>query len=255
MKNVICVWKPKGLTPLDAINQLKINKPEYKFETISYAGRLDPMAEGVLLLLISKENKKREKYLNLNKEYEAEIILGISTDTYDGLGLISKINLKGISKKELEENLISFKGKQSQKYPPFSSKTVKGKPLYWWARNKKLNEIKIPSHDIEIYSTKLLDIKFISAEILSKQIIKNVKKVKGDFRQKEVIDTWEEFRKIHKEEEFIKIKINISCSSGTYIRQLANDLGEIFDIGAFAFSIKRIKVGNIRKVKCLLLNN
>ena len=253
MKKIIYVWKPVGFTPLEAINKLKEKHSEYKKQTISYAGRLDPMAEGILVLLIGRENIKRENYLKLDKDYEAEIVLGISTDTYDSLGKIEKVFLKGISKNGIKNQLNKFVGKKEQIYPPYSSKTVKGKPLFWWARNKKINEVDIPFREIEIYSIDLLSVSLVSSENLSKQIVKNIEKLKGDFRQKEIIKDWQNLAKEYEKNEFTKIKIKVSCSSGTYIRRLADDLGQYLRTVSFAYSIKRTKIGHIKQKDCLNL--
>ena len=99
MKNVIYLWKPVGVTPLQFLNIFKEKHSEYKNETLSYAGRLDPVAEGILIVLVGDENKKREKYLGLDKQYVSEIVFGISTDTFDQLGLITNVNVNNISKK------------------------------------------------------------------------------------------------------------------------------------------------------------
>lgn len=252
MNNLIFpVWKPVGWSPLKAVIEFKKKFPELGNRKISYAGRLDPMAEGILILLIDEENKKRREYENLEKTYESEIILGISTDSYDGLGIVEKTDQKEITKKEVEKKLETFLGKQKQKYPSYSSKAVKGKSLYWWARNNKLNEIKIPERSIEIYSIKLLDYENIGLPDLVKNIIEKVKLIDGDFRQKEIIDNWKIFEKENKDNQFIKIKIIISASSGTYVRKIASDLGEKLGSKAFAFSITRIKVGKFKREDCV----
>lgn len=245
MNGHINIWKPVGFTPFEVIGKFKEKYPEYKNETISYAGRLDPMAEGILILIIGDENKKRKKYLELKKEYESEIILGISTDTFDSLGLITNFNYKEISKKEIKKALKTFLGKQKQIYPAYSSKTVKGKPLYWWARRERLAEIKVPEKEIEIYSIVLLDFEKITVYDLAKKILKQIKNVKGDFRQDEIIKSWEEFEKDYNKENILKIKIKVSCSTGTYIRRIADDLGKKLEVGAFAYSIKRTAIGDI----------
>ncbi|MBP9716449.1 MAG: hypothetical protein KBD51_00745 [Candidatus Levybacteria bacterium] len=251
MKKINPVWKPVGWTPLRAVLEFKKSKPEFENIIVSYAGRLDPMAEGILILLVGNENKKRHKYEDLEKTYESEIILGISTDSYDGLGITERIVQKEIAKKEIEKELETFLGKQKQKYPPYSSKAVKGKSLYWWARNEKLDEIKIPARSIEIYSIKLLDYEIISASDLVKNIIEKVKLIEGDFRQKEIIYNWKNFEKENRDSQFIKIKINLSSSSGTYVRRIASDLGERLGSMAFAFSITRIGVGKFKKEDCI----
>ena len=251
MKKVFYVWKPISLTPLQIVNEFKKKNPNYRFEKISYAGRLDPMAEGILILLVGEENKKREKYLRLKKTYDAEIILGVSTDSFDGLGLINSINYSNIDKTKIEKALKKFKGKQSQIYPPFSSKAVNGKSLYWWARNGRLKEINLPKRNIEIYDIALINIENIGTEDLVKRIEINIKKVDGDFRQEDVIKGWYQFKEKNKKNNFTKIKIRVMCSTGTYVRRIASDLGKDLKCGAFAFSIKRINVGNISEKDCL----
>ena len=248
---LITVWKPVGWTPLKAVLEFLKLKPEFKDSKVSYAGRLDPMAEGVLLLLIGDENKKRHEYENLEKTYESEIILGISTDSFDGLGIIENVESIDISREEIDKCLKSFLGKQEQEYPSYSSKAVKGKSLYWWARNKKINEIVIPKREIEIYLIDLLDFSLIKSSDLAKENIEKINLIEGDFRQAEIIKNWEEFEKKNKDKNFIKIKIKISSSSGTYVRRIASDLGEKLGSGAFAFSIKRIKIGEFEKKDCV----
>ena len=94
LPKVLNLYKKIGETPLERIKRFKADNPEYAMLKMSYAGRLDPMAEGVLLVLVDGENKNREKYLNFSKEYEADIIFGIGTDTHDVLGKIARINLE-----------------------------------------------------------------------------------------------------------------------------------------------------------------
>ena len=92
LKGVFNIHKPLGISPLDTIKTLKENHPELKGEKMTYAGRLDPMAEGVLLILAGKTVYEKEKYLKLDKEYEGEILFGFETDTYDILGLPKEKN-------------------------------------------------------------------------------------------------------------------------------------------------------------------
>lgn len=254
MKTIVCVWKTVGLTPLQEVQIFKVKNSEYSNEKISYAGRLDPMAEGVLILLIGDENKNRNKYLNLEKTYESEIVLGISTDSFDALGIVQQINFAKISKEEIEKCLSGFLGKQKQIYPPYSSKAVKGKSLYWWARNNRLEEIEIPTRKVEIYSLKLIEFDEISVNKLTSNLLKDIKEIKGDFRQEEIIKGWEEFGEKYKNKRFLKIKIQVECSTGTYVRRIASDLGEKLGAGAFALSIKRTVVGKFSEKECLYLD-
>ena len=256
------VYKKIGETPLECLNRLREHYPEYKDVPLSYAGRLDPMAEGVLLVLVGEDNKKREKYLSLNKEYTANILFGFTTDTYDILGLnhlpqagdrpdiLFDQNVLG---KRLCEVLKKFTGKFLQTYPPYSSKTVDGRPLFEWARSDELNKIQIPSREVEINSITLENYKMIDKAELHKLIKKKIALVKGDFRQKEILQCWEKALGQSKTKNFPVAQIKIKCSSGTYVRSLAHSLGETLGTGALALSIIRTRIGqyDIKDSICL----
>ncbi len=243
MEKVVAIWKKIGQTPLEAIVEFRKKNEDYGNEKISYAGRLDPMAEGVLLLLIGEENKGRGKYEDLKKSYEVEILFGIMTDTYDKMGIPRVVDSQ-ILQGEVEGLLPSFIGKIDQKFPPYSSKPVNGKPLYWWARKERLSEIKIPSHEIEIYSIGVLGWKKKSNKDLVGQVVEDVQGASGDFRQDEIVGSWEKIRGLDKN--YDVLALSIECSGGTYMRQLAHDLGEKVGSEAMCLSIKRISVGEFK---------
>ena len=74
MDQTLTIYKNEGETPLECLERFRVEQPIYKDAVLSYAGRLDPMAEGVMLVLVDEENKNREKYLSLDKTYEVEIL-------------------------------------------------------------------------------------------------------------------------------------------------------------------------------------
>lgn len=269
MEKVLKVYKKKGETPLECIQNLKKNYNNLKPLPMTYAGRLDPLAEGVLLILVGDEVNKKDEYLKLPKEYDVDILFGFETDTYDVLGKItdykatpefSKPGLKEAHKLGLEnlENILNnFIGTIEQSYPPYSSRPVKGRPLFAWAREGKLEEIEIPKHKVFIENIEILE-QFeihlgaqlpsgeISGKELLKKIIEDVCVVKGDFRQKEIIALWKD-NLIKKENEIFPIvKIRVSCGSGVYVRVLAHDIGKSLGIPALALNIKRTKVGEYK---------
>ena len=86
---VLNLYKQSGETPRERLERLRVQRPHYEHEVLSYAGRLDPMAEGVLLCLVGSANKRREAYLELSKEYVLDVLFGFSTDTYDVLGRVA----------------------------------------------------------------------------------------------------------------------------------------------------------------------
>lgn len=271
MQNAIPIYKALGDTPYQAVQKFKKRFPQYSDTKISYAGRLDPMAEGLLLLLVGEENKNRKDYESLPKTYEFTILLGIETDSYDILGKVTQKNdIKILRYYDIgrQNPLISnslnilissaFKGKRIQSYPPYSSKAVRGKPLYWWARHNRLNEIEIPAKEVEIYSLELLSIGRIKKQELRSKIQENIAKVQGDFRQEEILKSWVGYfdnldyssnearssRDARTIKSFPVFNCRIVCSSGTYVRGLAHEIGKKLDCGAIAFSIKRTSVGN-----------
>lgn len=248
-------WKPLGWTPLDVIVAYKKRNVQYMKTTISYAGRLDPMAEGVLLLLIGEANKKRKHYEQFSKVYETEMILGVTTDSHDALGVITSKNFLPKSKQKIQKTLHQFIGKQLQRYPIFSSRTVQGKPLYWWARRNRIGEIHIPEKNIEITSLELYNIEQIAMNELSVLVQEKILRVNGDFRQEEILDTWKRFVHQNNERSMSKVSLRITCSSGTYIRQLMSDIGDALGSGAIALSITRIQVGEYTKKDCARIDN
>lgn len=252
---MIKVWKKIGQTPLELLKEIRQTKPLLQNEILSYAGRLDPMAEGETIILIGKkENQERDKYLNFNKEYVAEIVLGFSTDSHDLLGLISnQADFKQFKKENfalLEEEvkliLANFLKKKEQKYPVFSSKTVLSKPLFVWYKSGKINEIEIPSHQIKIVKAELIKISFISLEDFYQNLKAKITLVKGDFRQTKILSDW--FKKVNaldqKKIHLPVLEINFEVSSGTYIRGLAHELGDNLKIPACLYSLKRNKIFN-----------
>ncbi len=251
MKKVITLNKKEGETPLEAMENFRKKNPKYLDVPMTYAGRLDPMASGVLLILTEEETKNKEKYLMKEKEYEFEVLFGFSTDTYDILGKvinkqnITKTNLRhGVDVKNLEgeikKNLKSFLGESVQKYPMYSSKTVKGKPLFAYARNGE--EVEVPERKIFIKKLKLEKIRSTDNKKLFENIEKRIKKVKGNFRQDEILKIWKKELQTENKREFLVAKFKTKCSSGTYVRTIANTLGNKLKIPSLAFSIKRTKI-------------
>lgn len=252
MNKVLNIYKPVGLTPYDIIKKIKKNA-KYKNVVIGYAGRLDPMAEGVLLLLLDEENKKRKEYERLNKKYECKFLFGIETDSYDVLGLIKEYTLNYKIKNNLQKELDAFTGKQKQYYPPFSSARVNGKPLFYWARENKLDQISIPSKEITIHDIFLLHTKCIDQSFLKQYVVNKLYKIEGDFRQEIIKDRWENFFNNNPYFSLLTISCLVECSSGTYIRSLAHSIGRNLGTGGIALSIKRTAVGEYTLEKSLKL--
>lgn len=252
-EGVVYVYKPQGATPLEALSLLKKRMPQYKNEALSYAGRLDPMAEGVLVVLVGETNKRRRMFESKRKTYKVDILLGFETDTYDGLGmLLSPLCSTAFKKKEIEKATLSYQGKFVQEFPPYSSKTVNGKALFYWARENRLKEIIMPKRNVEIFNLKIKSLKLISAPALLKKIVGQIKKVNGDFRQDKIVEAWITALGGSKEK-FQVVTLIAECSSGTYMRSLAHNIGKKLSSHGIALYIKREKVGNIGIGDCIHL--
>lgn len=279
----MAVYKPFGFTPLQVLDLLRENHVEYKNQKLSYAGRLDPMAEGVMLVVTGEENKTKQKYLELPKEYEFEILFGVATDTGDILGLSKTKKYKNLDfgdfKNKLRKILPDFLGRKNQTYPAYSSPLIAGKSEF--------------EKEVEIFSLKLVSVKQVTLLILKKTILTKLKRFSKiqienpirsshealnlrfvplvwpstprpvtrhpasngvkDFRQDRIIKTWEKFFKETGRNNFMVAKLKVTCSSGTYVRVLAEAIGKKLDMPACAFSIKRTKVGDWSLGKSLKL--
>jgi tRNA pseudouridine(55) synthase len=255
MKTIL-LDKKLGQTPLQAIQEWKAANPEYADTPASYAGRLDPMAEGKLLILLGDECKKQDQYIGLDKEYEIEVLLGVASDTGDVLGMVhasASTNSASPTPDEIRAALDAEIGSHARKYPIFSSKTVNGKPLFLYALEGTIDSIKIPEHIETIHSIDLLEQTQLDASNLRSRIENMLalaptssepSKVLGaDFRIKEVHASWDAVFTHTCERALPILKLTVSCASGTYMRSLAARIGKALDTDALALSIRRTRIG------------
>lgn len=245
MNNPVCIYKPAGLTPLQAIDKVRQMYPELQSERLSYAGRLDPMAEGLLILLRQEQNHHRDDFLTLDKIYEFEMLPGVATDTYDVMGKILQQTHKihNQLKNKISEVLPSLIGTHIYSYPPFSSKTVNGKPLHWYARHGKLSSIPIPTRSVTIKNIEMIDIQRKPTSEIFSSIKERIEMVNGDFRQTEIMREWECFFESRIGEDMPLVQCRIDSTSGTYVRGIVNQISTIVDIPMVTYSIKRTAVG------------
>ena len=234
------VYKKLSETPLQCIQRLfNIAKNTY-----TYAGRLDPMAEGLLIILKNEECKNAKQYHNLGKTYEYTFIVGISTDTYDCLGKITHTNYPKEDIREKVKKVIStLTKKQMFAYPPYSSKTINGKPLFEYARQNKLNTIHIPTNPVYITEHSLTETQTTDTNTLVKEMAEKIKRVTGDFRQKEILQDWKSMQS----QKIQHFSATITTGAGTYIRAIVHEIGKQVGYPTVTTSIKRTKVGKWTK--------
>ncbi len=248
MSEILKLYKKLGETPLETITRFRVDNPKYKDTKMTYLGRLDPMAEGLLLVLAGNTSKKNE-FLALDKTYEFDVLWGFRTDTLDVLGKVIEVNRMPLEiEKRMSKILEEIKKKKLQKYPAYSSRTVEGKPLFEWARENKIQEIDIPERQIKIFNIEHMDTRLVlSQQDILEEIIQKINLVVGDFRQEEIIESWK--KSINHDAKALISSFKADVSSGTYIRGLAESMGEILGNSGVAYAIKRTRVGEFRLYK------
>ena len=200
MDGILIINKPKQYTSHDVVAKVK----KICGEKVGHTGTLDPMATGVLPLLLGQGTKLSKYLINHDKTYIATIQLGKKTDTLDSEGsILEERNVDGklLNKENVQRVLECQIRKQIQTPPIYSAIKVNGKKLYEYAR--KGVEVEIPKREIEIYNIELLDI--------------NEKDKTIEFR--------------------------VHCSKGTYIRTLCENIAEKLGTIGYMKELNRVQVG------------
>ncbi|OGS44284.1 MAG: tRNA pseudouridine(55) synthase TruB [Elusimicrobia bacterium RIFOXYD2_FULL_34_15] len=152
MEKVLFINKPSGITSYDV---LRVIKRKFNPKKIGHAGTLDPLASGLLIVLIDDATKRSEEFMSLKKRYFVRMQLGIKTDTGDLDGkIIENKEIPALNKEKIQKVLLKFTGKIKQVPHIYSAIKYKGKKLYEYARAGI--EVKIKPRIIEIYKIKLL---------------------------------------------------------------------------------------------------
>ncbi len=214
----------------DVINRFKNDYNLKKEDKVSFAGRLDPLAFGKIILLTESDKFNQDKFCNFDKIYTFSVLHDFQTDTYDLMGLVTDYKI-------FNENIFETEIKIKQSYPPYSSKTINinGKMTKLWelAKENKLSDKEIPTKDVNIYYVKKISEKEINGFKLYELICDLINKVNGNFRQKEILEKWKNiiiFDNIYKVTDY-----ETKISSGGYVRSIANNMNGV------AFNICREK--------------
>lgn len=151
MDGVLLVHKPAGMTSHDVVNRIR---KIFHTKKVGHCGTLDPEATGVLVLCIGKATKALQFLMSETKEYQATLVLGQATDTYDASGqVVAQKPFQGVS--HVDAVLQSFVGSQEQLPPMYSAIKVNGKKLYEYARNHE--KVEVQPRSIVIHHIELLD--------------------------------------------------------------------------------------------------
>jgi tRNA pseudouridine55 synthase len=219
MDGVLVIDKPSGMTSHDVVARTRRILHERR---IGHTGTLDPFATGVLVVLLGKATRLSQFLTGVDKEYEAIIRLGYSTDTGDRTGnpLPGPAEVRNWTEAEIEAALQSLRGDIDQVPPMYSAKKVEGKKLYELARRGESVErkpVRVCIHEF-------------AAIRPEGQLIKDNLDGTFDFHTR------------------------VSCSSGTYVRTLAEDFGKRLYIGAHLAELRRTRVGDWRIDQAITLD-
>jgi tRNA pseudouridine55 synthase len=207
LDGALVIHKPKGKTSHDVVDAVRHIAG---FRQIGHLGTLDPLATGVLVLLLGRATRLVRFYSGRRKRYEAGFRFGFATDTYDSDGETQGSDTAPTLDRAVIESFAAERvGRFEQMPPTFSAKKVKGRPAYELARKKQPVELK--PVEIEIYEYKL-------------------KEIEGSIA-----------------------RFAIECSSGTYIRSLAHEMGQRLGCGAHLAEITRTAVGEFSLEQAITL--
>lgn len=209
MTGVIFVDKPQGMTSFVAANRAKRVLGAKKS---GHTGTLDPMATGVLVVMLGGATRFIDFLNSHDKAYEATVRLGITTDTLDIEGAVLSQTQTSFKTADFEAAMLSFLGEIDQVPPMYSAIKKDGKKLYELAREGI--EIERESRRVTVYSLELT----------------GADELKQEF------------------------SFYVSCSAGTYVRSLANDIGEKLGCGAVLTSLRRVEAHGVDISQCKTLD-
>jgi tRNA pseudouridine55 synthase len=216
----LIIDKPEGITSHDVVARVRRVAGTRR---VGHAGTLDPFATGVLVVCIGRATRLVQFLVGLDKEYIATTRLGFATDTQDGTGKqITPLRTSNErSLEDLKRVLDQFVGPQLQTPPMFSAKKVGGERLYKAARAGR--EVMREPVNIVVHSMALIE---------------------------------DEGRALTVNEDGTRdFQMRVRCSSGTYVRTLANDIGESLRVGAHLSALRRTAVGHFGIARAQALND
>ncbi len=232
---VLVVNKPRDITSHDVVYKVRKALGTKK---VGHAGALDPFAEGLLIILVGKSTKLANSFLDFDKEYIAKVLFGVTTDTIDIEGAILETKENKITKEMVEISIEKFKPSYEQQVPIFSSVKVEGQKLRVLAR--KYERFEIEENKVSFYNNNELK----KTVELPKKEVKIYDIELQEFRNAEADDfTNIKGKNISMESKYVA-KIRVKCSKGTYIRQLAYDIGKFIKTPSMLIDLKRTLIGD-----------
>jgi len=242
---ILFINKNIGLTPKELVDEYKINN---NIKKVSYCGRLDPMASGLMLILTEEDCKAQDKFMKLSKTYEFKLVFGINTDSHDPLNSNIKLYDEFINVDELNKLIESkYLGLIKQSYPLCSSYTIdinnKKIPIWKAFKTNILPEgFELPYKYINISEFTINNAYKVNDKELFNDFIQditNVTDINKNFGKKEAINF---YKNNINNKEYQVVDCKVTGSSGTYIRGLARDIANDLKLHCIAYKIKRINI-------------
>ena len=153
LEGMLLVNKPSGMTSHDVV---EVVRRVLSVRRTGHTGTLDPMAEGLLIVLVGGATKHQHAFQAHDKTYEAVLRLGVQTDTGDATGAsVHTASIPTLDRADVARLLSSFQGGCEQTPPRYSAVKVRGRPSYWWARHHR--PVALPPRRVELFEVALVD--------------------------------------------------------------------------------------------------
>lgn len=255
---ILLLNKKKWITSHDLVDEVR-----KKFETrkVGHAGTLDPFATGLVIILIGKATKQSVDFLTLGKEYNATVLFGASTNTGDVEGEIQNISSSfKLSKDKLEDVIKSLEPSYIQYVPVFSSVKIQGKKLRKLAHAAdkfEIVDLKPDGKEVIFYNEdgSIRDkINLPKKLVTIKTSVNSLRKVKvNELKSHFNSSNSKNYSKLKQGKDFYIADITVDCSKGTYIRQLAVDIGAKLGIPSMLVELERTRIGDYKSESAIEL--
>lgn len=237
--------KPLGLTSLQALDALRAADPALRDRRLGHAGRLDPMAEGLLTVLVDDETRDAPTLRTQDKTYEIDVALGLATDSFDSFGLVTDVAPDFSPDDDAFTRACrAWEGAVAQRYPPFSQARVAGRSLLAWGAAGLAMERPVATRTIA--SITALGRRVEAGEAIVAEAVRRAGLVRGELRQEAIAARWRAREAALTGRSVAVVSLRVACSAGTYMRSLAHDLGAAVGAPSIAWRIRRTRAGELR---------
>ena len=244
---ILTLHKPPGWTPLEAMEALRARTPALTGERMVYAGRLDPMAEGLLLVLTGDDRYALPAHLGHDKDYDATFLFGASSDTFDALGRlapVAPVAPVAPDPSACVAAVAGLAGAHDLPLPAWSAYKVQGRPLHVWAHEGRLHEIVLPVRRMQVTAVGQASGAVVRADALLDDVLARIDRVQGQFRQDQARADW--LARAAEDPALFVVRATLTVSSGTFVRALAHSLGERLGCGGLLLALRRTRIGDYR---------